>query len=335
MRHYHHLTISERESLWELRIKGASIRQIAAKLNRSPSTIQRELERNQKKYSPAAAQEAYRKRRRRCRRKCRLAEGSIREDVLRLLTQEQWSPEQISRRLALEGKPTIHYATIYRALKRGLLEPAGTKKNRHGHWPMQKHLRRKGHKRKERGGNNTTKRKQNFITATIDERPLAADLRSECGHWEGDTVYCSQYQCSIITLVDRCSRYLLTGLAYSKRPAEIAEVLIRMLTPLPPHMVKSITLDRGPEFSRHSLVTEKLPHVKFFFARPHSPWDRGTNENTNGLLRQYVPKNARMPMLDAAFLAEITRKLNSRPRKILDWHSPDQLFSSYFLLHFT
>ena len=147
MSHYQHLSIEERESIWEKQIKGENVRRIAAELGWSASTISRELKRNQCKqgYRPSESQKQYHHRRERCRRHWLLAPGSLRDTVVHLLTQQQWSPEQISEQMAMEhGKRLVSYSTIYRAVKDGYMEPKGTRKNRHGRYPMQKYLRRKG-----------------------------------------------------------------------------------------------------------------------------------------------------------------------------------------------
>ena len=140
MSHYQHLSIKERESIWENRIKGKTLSEIAAMIGRSIATVSRELKRNSRKgtYRPSEAQARYKKRRKKCRRPLLLAEGQLKETVSRLLVEEQWSPEQISHRLAYEGKPSVSYNTIYRAIKDGIMEPKGTKKNRQGRYPMSK-----------------------------------------------------------------------------------------------------------------------------------------------------------------------------------------------------
>ena len=189
MIHYQHLSIEERESIWEKQIKGESVRRIAAELGRSASTISRELKRNQCKqgYRPSDAQKQYHHRREQCRRRRLLAPGSLRDTVVHLLTQQQWSPEQISERMAMEhGKRIVSYSTIYRALKDGYMEPKGTRKNRHGRYPMQKHLRRKGWR-----GVKKLRKTAAFVHQTIEQRPKAADRRSQFGHFEGDLVYSS------------------------------------------------------------------------------------------------------------------------------------------------
>ena len=206
MSHYQHLTISERESIWENKLAGKSLREIARQTGRSVSTISRELKRNgtSQKYRPSEAQKKYERRRKRCRRKKLLQEGELKDLVVRLLTQQQWSPEQIAQRIELErGKKLVSYATIYRALHKGLMESKGTRKNRHGRYPMEKHLRRKGWRGKGKG-----QKSRHFVHQTIEERPEEANRRSEIGHWEGDLVYSSFYKLYVVTLVERLSHNL-------------------------------------------------------------------------------------------------------------------------------
>ena len=324
MSHYQHLNINERESIWENRIKGKSLSEIAAIIGRSVATVSRELKRNSEKgkYWPSEAQASYKKRREVCRRPLLLAKGQLKEVVSRLLVEDQWSPEQIAHRLAIEGKATVSYNTIYRAIKAGIMEAKGMRKNRHGRYPMSKCLRRRGWQRKKRSNRAT----QDFIHQSIEERPKAAETRRQLGHWEGDLVYSSFHKVYIITLVERCSRYLLTGISKSKRPKEVADVLCEMLQNMPPKLVRSITLDRGKEFAEHFEVTRRLSHIAFFFAHPSSPWERGTNENTNGLLRQYVPKHTYKVPFSETLLEGFTHKLNHRPRKCLSWKSPAEVF---------
>ena len=332
MSHYQHLTISERESIWENKLAGKSLREIARQTGRSVSTISRELKRNgtSQKYRPSEAQKKYERRRKRCRRKKLLQEGALKDLVVRLLTQQQWSPEQIAQRIELErGKKLVSYATIYRALHKGLMEAKGTRKNRHGRYPMEKHLRRKGWRGKGKG-----QKSRHFIHQTIEERPEEANRRSEIGHWEGDLVYSSFYKLYVVTLVDRKSRFLLTGISYSRKAQEVSDVICRLLKKLPEKHVRSLTLDRGSEFSEHGQITKAFPSLQIYFAHPMSPWERGSNEQINGLLRQYIPKNTYQVPFSAERLAEFTEKLNHRPRKCLNWNSPSEIFSN-LLLHLT
>lgn len=332
MSHYHHLSITERECIWENHIKGFSLRQIAASIGRSVATVSRELKRNSVKnsYRPSRAQELYGQRRQRCRRPLLLTNQSLRDTVYRLLSQEQWSPEQIAMRLLAErGKLLVSYPTIYRALKSGVMEPKGHRKNRHGRYPLEKHLRRKGWKGRRKG--NQQKKAASFVHQTIEQRPEEAESRRQFGHWEGDLVYSSFHKLYIITLVDRCSRYLLTNICENRKPEAIAAVMLGMLKQLPEERIRSITLDRGLEFAQHSKITEALPQAQFYFAHPHAPWERGTNENTNGLLRQYVPKETYKRPFSRELLASFTYKINHRPRKCLNWRTPSEVFESVSL----
>ena len=333
MSHYHHFSISERESLWEMKIKGMGIREIARKLCRSPSSISRELKRNRVSrgdYRPSQAQEKYEKRRKRSKRKYLLSEPELKKQVLCLLKGEQWSPEGICKRLIHEGKSSVSYNTIYRALAKELLEDRGTRKSRHGRYPLQKHLRRRGWCR----GKKKKAAEKRPVLPSISERPQEAEQRIEIGHYEGDLVYCKQYHCYIITMVDRKTRYLITAIVPNRKPETIARAIIEMLSKLPKDKLRSVTLDRGREFALYTQIMDQLPHVQFYFAHPASPWERGTNENTNGLMRQYIPKRARMPVLDQDYLTLVTDKLNLRPRKCLNWLCPSELFFSN-VLHLT
>lgn len=333
MNHYTHISIKERESLWEMKIKGLCIREIARKLNRSPSSISRELKRNGKGkegYRPSEAQAKYERRRERSRRKYLLSDPALKKRIVHLLKNEQWSPEEICGRLAREGKRSVSYNTIYRALANGIPEQVGTYKNRHGRYPLQKHLRRKG---RHRGKKQKASEKRGILPS-ISKRPKEAEQRIEIGHYEGDLVYCKQYHCYVVTMVDRMTRYLLTSIVPNRKPETVADAIIQMLEKIPEEKLRSVTLDRGIEFAKYTKITERLPHVHFYFAHPASPWERGTNENTNGLLRQYIPKRARMPVLDQDYLTFVTDKLNRRPRKCLNWLSPSESFFN-FLLHLT
>lgn len=332
MCHYHHLTISERESIWENQINGKSLREIAKIVGRSVATVSRELKRNADhgSYRPSEAQSLYQKRRLNCRRPLLLKQEPLKTMVSTLLVDQQWSPEQISARLAMEGKATVSYNTIYRAVKDGTMEPRGTHKNNQGRYPMSRYLRRKGWRSKKK----PHRTEVGFIHQTIDQRPKEVESRCAIGHWEGDLVYSSFHKVYIVTLVERSSRYLLTGISKSRHPTEIAEVFYNMLRDMPKDTVKTITLDRGKEFAQHAEITRKLPHVEFYFAHPSSPWERGSNENTNGLLRQYVPKHTYRVPFSEELLQEFTFKLNHRPRKCLNWFSPAEIFLPK-MLHFT
>jgi IS30 family transposase len=224
-----------------------------------------------------------------------------------------WSPQQIENRLRLEGKPTVSFSTIYRALDEGRLRDT-----------LRYYLRRKY---KALGKAKKTIRR--CFQQSIGQRPPEANERSEPGHWEGDTIYLSKEKKYLVTLVDRCSRYLRTGVVSTLESAEVCEVVCQLLEGAP--AVKSITLDRGTEFSG---MSETKYADLVYFAHAGSPWERGTNENTNGLLRQFYPKRIGDSPFSSADAVRINALLNFRPRACLQWRSPYEVASSN-VLHFT
>lgn len=177
-------------------------------------------------------------------------------------------------------------------------------------------------------------RRRLIFTGALKNVPQSAEKRSQLGHFEGDLVYSSCHKLYIITLVDRRSRFLLTGISKTRKASEVAQVMVSMLEKLPNRLLHSITLDRGFEFANHADVTAKIPNAQFYFAHPMCPWERGTNENTNGLLRQYVPKNTYKVPFSPELLEEFTHKLNTRPRKCLGWKTPAEVFRNK-VLHLT
>lgn len=325
---YHHLTIEQRECILENLSAGASKRQIARLIGCSPSTITRELKRNSKRkhYSPSQAQNRYKWRRRRCHRPLILSKEENREIVTHLICVCQWSPEQIANRLRQEGHPlAISMATIYRAINRQLFEA------RHL-WPKErgfkKNLRHKGHKRRSKSQQDG--RGKMKIPHAIEERPAGARDRSEEGHLEADTVIGKPGGPCLVTLVDRKTRFLYGRLAAKCTHPCVEAALMEILTSLPPELRRSITPDRGSEFRCHGRITQALG-VPFYFPLPHQPWQRGTNENTNGLLREYFPKGFDFREVDDEALQEVVSKLNTRPRKCLNWSSPAEAHSKLML----
>lgn len=332
MSHYNHLTILERENIFLFSGQGCSIRMIAEKLGRAPSTVSRELRRNRKNtgYSPSRAQIRYERQRENCGRKLILADEPTIQRVRGLIQKRLWSPEQIDRRLRLEKNPLkISYATIYRAIEKGILtRPEDGKLGQRG---FKFYLRHKGKPRVKRGAE---KRGKILISHELSERPLEASQRSRIGDWEADTVLGKQNSSCLVTLVDRKTRMTLCSKVAGKRKAPVAEAMIRMLSPLPPEWVQSITPDRGKEFAAHPEVTEALGGVQFYFPPPHQPWQRGTNENTNGLLRELSPKGYDMSRISEDQVQEFCDNLNHRPRKCLDWKTPYEALTGD-VLHLT
>lgn len=324
MSHYHHISTEERKSISELFYAGHAIRQIAARLGRSPSTVSRELRRNRSDvasavlYHPEAATLAYQTRRKRCVRPHLLsADADLRHTVHFLLGYLYWSPAQISARLKKEGTFQISASTIYRVLEHGQLRDS-----------LRFFLR---HKYKTFG--KASKKRRKCFESRIEDRPAEANDRSEIGHFEGDTIIGHGHRSCIVTLVDRKSRFLLAGKCASKRVEDVAPVIIRLLSKIPPEKRKTITFDQGPEFSQPELLEQALG-VRVYFANAHAPWERGTNENTNGLLRQFYSKERGLGDVTQSDVDHVAALLNLRPRACLDADLP---FESFYcsVLHLT
>ena len=329
MCHYHHLTLVEREKIMFFHAQDNSVSAIAKKLGRNKATISRELRRNTKNefYQPATAQRQYETRRKLCHPHKRLEDASLYAYVREKFLNQQWSPGQIAGRLALEyHKPIISYNTIYRAIYAGQFDDPNKS---HGNRGVIRKLRHRGKSRHRKGY--VENRGKIAISNDIADRPAGAQNRSRRGHWEGDTVAGKTGKACLVTLVDRKTRFLVGGKSSAKRAADVNEV---MLIALEGHPVKSITPDRGKEFAKHAEVTEALEGVKFYFPPPHHPWERGSNENTNGLLREYFPKGQDITDIPDAYIQEMFDKLNRRPRKCLGYRTPYEVYYSK-TLHLT
>lgn len=336
MSHYVHLSIEEREKLYLMRGQGKTIREIGAEMGRSPSTISRELRRNKSRkhpYSPSSAQRAYKKRRERCGRKHILSCAEKREHIRHLIQDLHWSPEEIENRLRMESAPVqLSYAAIYRAIHAGLFDTNKREASRNKKKAFAYHLRRKG--KKKRKNWEECKQGQHFAKANrIHDRPSEANDRSELGHFEADTVIGKRGGECLLSLVDRKSRFTLAAKLPDGKAESARDAIISLLGQFPPDKVKSITPDRGSEFALYEQVSQVLG-VPFYFADPHAPWQRGTNENTNGLIREFIPKGLDMALVPDDRLSHFITLLNLRPRKCLDWRSPAEIFFS-FSLHLT
>lgn len=332
MSHYRHITIEERESLLLLRSSGKSIRQIAMLLERNPSTISRELKRNtiNNDYSAVLADKSYHIRRKNCKRKKKFSDEYLKRKVQKLFLENQWSPEEISYRLKLEGsKYEVSYTTIYRGIYDGTLEP---KPLSHGQRGIVRKLRHKGKTRHRKGTIET--RGKIVISHPLEERPSEAETREIIGHWEADTVAGKRDSVCLVTLVDRCSRFLLAGKVDRKASQPVRDKIIALFNTIPGNKLKTITPDRGKEFARHREITKALYGVQFYFPQPHAPWLRGTNENTNGLLREYFPHKCEIGNFTDEEIDNFIYKMNTRPRKCLGWKSPYEIFYGK-VLHLT
>jgi len=311
MQPYQHFTLTERESLSEKLKEGKSFRQIAKEMERNPSTISREVKRNWSKkanrYHPWRATVLYIGRRKSCVRRPRLAEEKVRTFVT-LGLEQYWSPEIISERWKMEHPgSTLAPATIYRMLKLKQL-PGYSKKT---------HLRRRGKNKNARGYTI-------HPVHTIHDRPVEVELRQRLGDLEGDTVYGGIAKGCLVTLVDRTSRFLYAALSKTRKSKVVEKAFKTALNNYEP---KSITLDNGSEFAEF-LQIEKNHNTTIYFADPHSPWQRGSNENINDLVRFFFPKGTDFHAVSQKHLISVLSLINNRPRKCLGWLSPLEFISS-------
>lgn len=331
MSHYKHLTLIEREKIMFFSAKGYSITAISKELNRNKSTISRELKRNSSSgiYIPCKAQLKYHERRRSCKPKKRLDNPLVWKFVRDKFLEHQWSPEQIAGRLRYENSNIhISYSTIYRGIYAGCFDTPEQRKS-HGHRGAIRKLRHHGKTRHSRDHQET--RGKIRISNSISDRPNAAELRSRLGDWEADTVMGKTGMACLVTLVDRKSRFLLMQKATKKTSVYVTPVIIDLLKNQP---LETITPDRGKEFSKHADITNTLNNVQFYFPLPHHPWQRGSNENTNGLLREYFPKGQDITVTSEEYIQAVALELNCRPRKCLGYLTPFEVFYST-VLHLT
>jgi len=317
------LTLAEREEISRGLNIGASLRSIARALKRAPSTISREIRRNGGlvSYRAAASDKAAWNRARRP-KLCKLAcNRSLARTVSRLL-QRQWAPEQIAgwlkRAYPGDGFNQVSHETIYRSLfvqARGVL-----KKELLAHLRTRRTIRRSRHASLKRDGLGKIK-----DAISIRERPADVEDRAVPGHWEGDLI-AGTNQSFIATLVERHTRYVMLVKVKNKETATVVAALIKHSKKLPSELYKSLTWDRGTELASHKTFT-LATDIKVYFCDPQSPWQRGSNENTNRLLRQYFPKGTDLSVHSQAKLNAVARRLNERPRKTLSYETPAERFS--------
>lgn len=318
------LTLAEREELSRGVAAGHSLRSIAASLGRAPSTISREIRRNggRRGYRASQSDQAAWDRARRPKR-CRLVENRALARRVAEKLQLEWSPEQIAgwlkRRHPDDERARVSHETIYRSLfiqARGAL-----KKELLQHLRRTRVMRRSRHYTQKRDDHGRLKN-----TVSIRERPASADDRAVPGHWEGDLLFGSSNS-QIATLVERHTRYVLLAKVDSKDTETVINALIKQAKKLPRELYQSLTWDRGKEMAEHQRFT-LATDVKVYFCDPHNPWQRGSNENTNGLLRQYFPKGTDLSGHSQAQLNAVARRLNERPRKTLDYETPAERFAA-------
>ena len=313
---YRQITSGERYAIAALRKRKLSIRAIAAELGRSPSTISREVRRNlstQRRYSPPKADSYAVARRRRSRRNSHFSTDDWR--LVERLVELDWSPEQVSGWLRLHRILSISHETIYLRVWHDM-QTGGS---------LWTHLRQATKKRRKRNGSHDS-RGRLAGKRHISERPPDVETRKTIGHWEIDTIMGDSHgRHSALTVVERKTGYLLMGKLVHHCAAEASERTIELIE-RQPDMFLTITADNGTEFHGYKL-TEEATGVPFYFATPHHSWERGTNENTNGLIRQYLPKRKSMAHKTPEDLEAIAGKLNSRPRKRLGYRTPEECYA--------
>lgn len=323
---YKHLTLEEREEILKYSAQGLSLGQIATKLGRHKSIVSRELKRNSLKdrYSPSAAHTRYKKRRLAC-RPHKILEDPIKHAwVKQCFLEHQWSPEQIEGRLKLEQAGwSVSFSTVYRAIYSSLFDEPNLS---HGCRGVIRKLRHRGKSRHSRGY--VEKRGKMPISNELKDRPEEANRRKRLGDWEGDTVIGKTGRACLVTYVDRKSRYLKSKKVSEKKSIHVRDATIELLKDGPLH---TVTPDRGKEFARHEEMSAALNKVKFYFPLPRHPWDRGTNENTNGLLREYFPKGADLNDISDEYIQSKVDEINRRPRKCLGYRTPYEVYYSVTL----
>ena len=317
------LTLSEREEISRGVAAGYSLRSIAESLRRSPSTVSREINRNGGRRHYRASQADQAAWDRACRpKRCKLV---INRPLARIVARklgQLWSPEQVAGWLKRTYPDDEHYQvsheTIYRSL---FIQARGALKKE-----LLQHLRRtRGIRRSRHHTQKTAAHGRIKDTVSIRERPASVEDRAVPGHWEGDLLIGSKNS-QIATLVERHTRYVMLVKVNSKDTETVINALTKQARKLPGELYKSLTWDRGKEMADHKRFTLDT-RVKVYFCDPRSPWQRGSNENTNGLLRQYFPKGMDLSNVHQNRLNAVARRLNERPRKTLNFETPAERFS--------
>lgn len=317
------LTMEEREEISRALAAGSSFREIAVAMRRAPSTISREVAKNggRTRYRATSAESRAWKQSTRP-KVCKLAENARLQRLVTHKLQLDWSPEQIAGWLRIEYPDdpfmNISAETIYRSL---FVQTRGVLKQE-----LRSHLRSRRRMRRARVSTTAGQTRGQIIDAvSISERPAEAEDRAVPGHWEGDLISGSGNS-HIATLVERHSRFTILVKVKGKDAASVASALSREVKRLPLHLRRSLAWDRGSEMAYHAQFT-MATELKVYFCDPRSPWQRGTNENTNRLLRQYFPKGSELSKFSQAQLNRVARQLNQRPRKTLQFETPAANFS--------
>ena len=312
------LTLAEREEISRGMVAGHSLRSIAESLGRAPSTVCREVNRNggRRGYRANQADQAAWDRAHRPQR-CKLVKNRVLARIVAKKLKQLWSPEQIAGWLKHtypdDESFQVSHETIYRSL---YIQARGALKKE-----LLQHLRRTRVMRRSRHHTQKTADHGRISnTVSISERPASVEDRAVPGHWEGDLIIGSKSS-QIATLVERHTRYVMLAKVKAKDSETVINALIKQAHKLPSELYKSLTWDRGKELADHQRFT-LATDIDVYFCDPRSPWQRGSNENTNGLLRQYFPKGTDLSVHSQAKLSAVARQLNERPRKTLNFETP-------------
>lgn len=321
---YKQVSLEERERIASGRQAGLSMREIGEQLGRSPSTISRELARNRveidRGYFPHTAHAKARQRAKHSGPEEKLLDTALWKVVV-IGLRKGWSPEQIAGDLKTrhpdQPEKRVSHETIYLAL---YAHPRGELKKE-----LLSYLRQNRKQRRPRS-RGKDRRGQIANMVSIAERPEDVESRLVPGHWEGDLIKGAGNRSAVATLVERHSRYVMLVRVEDASARSVCDGLARKFRQVPAMLRKTMTYDRGKEMARHEELSRKTK-MHIYFADPHSPWQRGSNENTNGLLRQYLPKGMDLSVLSQRELNSIALKLNTRPRKTHNWATPEQIWN--------
>jgi len=323
---YRRLSPTEREEVSRGLAQGARLSAIARRLGRAPSTIAREVRHNSGKSGYRAFSAGNRANVRASSRnqgKSRLTrDNRLRGYVMEKL-RKRWSPREIVKRLAVEYPDDrtmrLSHETIYRyiyVLPRGSLKTTLVKALRQA----------RAYRRKRKGRNHQETRGKIVAMLSIDARPPGVANRAMPGHWEGDLILGKHQRTALGTLVERTTRYTLLVPLKAKDATSVRNAYAKALRSLPREITKTLTYDQGKEMSEHKQFTIDTG-ITIYFAHPGSPWERGTNENTNGLLRQYFPKGTEFNKVSTREIKRVQRELNDRPRAVLQWQKPTEVIN--------
>jgi len=325
---YKRVSVAEREAMKSGIILGKSQSDIAKNLNRNKATVSRELRRmglSKELYSPVAADaDAKRKQASRKAGKKKI-KGSLAEQVENYLLEKHFSPEQTSQMLRRQFPNNPSMQASYEAIYQYIYSQKTEFKRR----TLIKCLRRRKKCRRRRSRKNE---KRGIIRnmVTIHQRPEAANRREEIGHWEGDLVVGKNHKTAILTLVERLSRYtIIVHLRHDMTAEAVLRACEKKFTSFPLELKRSLTYDRGKEMALHESLT-LITGVQVYFADPHAPWQRGTNENTNGLIREFFPKGTDFSLHSEEAIQAVESLLNNRPKKVLGFETPAEVMQRSF-----